>query len=118
MNHNDHDRRNEQLAEMLRNRVRPVTPAMSTDPIQNTHKVRAFAASVASGFVYFVNWLATVPPEQQAGWLAELVEITPVEYRPSVGLFTRTLGFLLGVYAVHQASKSGPASPPANNPNK
>lgn len=87
-------------------------------PVQNTHKVRAFVASVASGLAYLLNWLATVPPEQQAGWLAQFVEITPLEWRPNVGLFTRFLGFFLSIYAVHQASKSGPASPPANNPNK
>jgi hypothetical protein len=91
---------------------------MNQDPIQNTHKVRAWWASVLSGLAYTLNWLATVPPEQQAGWLAQLVEITPVDWRPNVALFTRFVAFALGVYAVHQASKSGPSSPPANNPNK
>jgi hypothetical protein len=87
-------------------------------PIQNTHKVRAFIASIASGLAYFANWLATVPPEQQSGWLAQLVELTPVQYRPNVALFTRIVAFALGTYAVMQASKAGPQSPPANNPNK
>lgn len=80
-------------------------------PPNVSHKLRALIASVASGLVYFINWLATVPPEQQAGWLAQLVEITPVQYRPSVGLFTRFAGFALAVYATMQASKAGPSKP-------
>lgn len=87
-------------------------------PVANTHKIRAFVASVGSGLAYFINWLATIPPEQQSGWLAQLVDMTPVQYRPNVALFTRFVAFGLGTYAVMQASKSGPQTPPRNDPNK
>lgn len=84
----------------------------------NTHKFRALAASLGGAVCGFINWLATVPPEQQSGWLAQLVEITPVEYRPNVGVFTRLLMLFLVPYAAHQAAKSGPQSPPKNDPDK
>lgn len=81
-----------------------------------TDKLQAILAALMAGLAGFVNWLATVPPEQQSGWLAALVEITPIEHRPNVGLFTRFLGLFLGIYATYKASRSGPQSPPKNKP--
>lgn len=82
----------------------------------NTHKTRALFSGFLSGLIGFWNWLATVPPEQQQGWLASLVELTPVQWRPNVGLATRFLMWALMIYAVHQSSKSGPQSKPKNDP--
>ena len=67
--------------------------------------------SAGAGFFGFVNWLATVPPEQQSGWLAALVELTPLHWRPNVGLFTRCLTLFLGIYATYLAARSGPTTP-------
>lgn len=82
----------------------------------NTAKVRAIGAAVISGTSGFISWLATVPPEQQSGWLAQLVEITPLSWRPNVALFTRLVTYALGIYAVYSASHSGPQTPPKNPP--
>lgn len=68
-------------------------------------------SAIFAGIAGFINWLATVPPEQQSGWVATLVEITPVEYRPNVGLFTRFLMFFLTIYSFRKASQSGPEKP-------
>ncbi len=52
-------------------------------------KTKAIGSAIATAAFGFVNWLATVPPEQQSGILATLVEITPIHWRPTVGLWTR-----------------------------
>ena len=77
-------------------------------------KFKALIASIATGIFGFINWLATVPPEQQSGWLASLVELTPLQWRPNVGLFTRCLTLFLGIYATYLAAHSGPQTPPKN----
>lgn len=79
-------------------------------------KLKALLAAIAASLAGLINWLATVPPEQQSGWVASLVEITPVQYRPNVGLFTRFLMFFLTIYVAHKASQSGPQTPPKNPP--
>jgi len=76
-----------------------------------TNKLQALLASGGAGIAGFINWLATVPPEQQSGWVATLVEITPIEHRPSVGLFTRFVMLFLGVYATFKASNSSRHNP-------
>ena len=80
-------------------------------------KRNVILASAGAGFSGFINWLATVPPEQQSGWLAALVELTPLHWRPNVGLFTRCLTLSLGIYATYLAARSGP-TPPTDSTNK
>ncbi len=79
-----------------------------------SNKLKSLFSIILAACAGFINWLATVPPEQQSGWLAALVEITPIQYRPNVGLFTKLLALFLTVYATHKASQSGPQSPPRN----
>lgn len=81
-----------------------------------TTKIQALLAAFITGTAGFLNWLATVPPEQQSGWTAALVELTPLDWRPNVGLATRFLMWFTGIYAVYKASHSGPQSPPTNKP--
>lgn len=69
-------------------------------------KHKTLYAAAGAGCAGFINWLATVPPEQQSGWLATLVEITPVEYRPNVGLASRFAMLFLGIYATYRAAHS------------
>lgn len=76
-----------------------------------TTKLECILSSVGAGVFSFISWLSTVPPEQQSGWLAALVEITPVEYRPNVALFTRFAGLFLGIYATYKAAHSAPSTP-------
>jgi len=81
-------------------------------------KRKVILTSAGAGFFGFVNWLATVPPEQQSGWLAALVELTPLHWRPNVGLFTRFLTLFLGIYATYLAARSGPTPPPTPSDDK
>lgn len=76
-----------------------------------TTKLQALLAAILTGFIGFVNWLATVPPEQQAGMLAALVEIIPLDWRPTVGLISRLLMFASGIFATYKASQSAPHVP-------
>jgi len=79
-------------------------------------KIQALIAAGIAGIAGFINWLATVPPSQQEGWTAALVEMVPISWRPNVGLFTRFLMFATGIYATYKASHSGPQTPPKNPP--
>ena len=81
-------------------------------------KRNVILTSAGAGFFGFVNWLATVPPEQQSGWLAALVELTPLHWRPNVGLLTRCLTLFLGIYATYLAARSGPTPPTPEPPAK
>lgn len=83
-----------------------------------TSKIQAIVSAFLAGLASFISWLAMVPPETQSGWLATLVELTPVQYRPQVGLWTRLAAFFLGIYATYRASHSGPQTPPTNPPSK
>lgn len=79
-------------------------------------KTQAIVSSIFAAMFGFINWLATVPPEQQSGILATLVEVTPVQWRPTVGVWTRALMMFLGIYATYKAAHSGPQTPPKNPP--
>ncbi len=70
----------------------------------NADKATCLLSATGAGLCSFVSWLSTVPPETQSGWLAALVEITPVEYRPNVALFARVATFFLGIYATYKAA--------------
>lgn len=72
-------------------------------------KLQTVLAASFAGVAGFVNWLATVPPERQTGWLDTLVELTPVEHRPNVALFSRFVMLFLGVFATYKASQTTPA---------
>ncbi len=81
-----------------------------------TSKLQALLSAACLAVAGFINWLATVPPSQQEGWTAALVEMVPISWRPNVGLFTRFLMLVSTVYMAHKASQSGPQSPPRNKP--
>lgn len=88
------------------------------DQPQNTSKVRAILGGAISAVTSVIAWLATVPPEQQSGILAPFVELTPVSWRPAVGLVMKALAAGTGFYAVYQAAHSGPQTKPTNPPNQ
>lgn len=81
-----------------------------------TTKFQAIASGAVGALSGFVSWVATVPPEMQSGLLAQFVELMPVPWRPTIGLWTKFLGTVATIYAVHKASRSGPQSPPKNTP--
>lgn len=75
----------------------------------NTNRVKAMISGIVGGALGFINWLATVPPEQQSGILGQLVEIVPLTWRPAVGLITRLLMYYFSVLAIYKATHSGPS---------
>lgn len=81
-----------------------------------TSKLQALLYGALSGLSGFVQTLALVPPEQQSGLLAQLVEVFPVSWRPQIAVWTGLLKWGLLVYALRQASHSGPQTPPVNKP--
>lgn len=81
-----------------------------------TSKIKALIAAALTAIAGFLNWLCTLPPEQQEGFAAQLVELVPLNWRPIVGVWTRTLVSLMGFYAIYAASHSGPQTPPKNPP--
>lgn len=83
-----------------------------------TNKIQALISGCVSGVSAFISWLVMIPPEQQTKMLSPLVELTPIEWRDAVGLFTRGLATATSIYAVFKASQSGPQSPPKNPTNQ
>ena len=74
-------------------------------------EIKTILFSGLGGLAGFLSWLSTVPPEQQSGWLATLVDITPVEYRPNVALFSRFLTLGMGMYVAYRATHNSPQKP-------
>lgn len=72
-------------------------------------KLYTILMAAIAGLASFVNWLATVPPETQSGWLAGLVDITPVTWRPNVALFAAFVKWGMGIYTLYRATH--PAKP-------
>lgn len=87
-------------------------------PQLNTHKVRAIVASIIAGALQFLESVASAPPEIQDGLLRQLVEVMPPHWRPGVALWSGIFKWALSAYAVTQAAKSGPHTPPPSDPNK
>lgn len=79
-------------------------------------KLKAIVSGWAFAITSFISWLATVPPEQQSGMLAQFVEIVPVSWRPAVGLIAKAIASFSSIYGLYQASHSGPQTPPKNPP--
>ena len=77
-----------------------------------TNKIQAVIAASLTGLFGFINWLCTLPPEQQAGMAGALVELVPLDWRPVVGVWTRLFMFFGGIFVAFKASKSGPTQPP------
>jgi hypothetical protein len=81
-----------------------------------TTKFQAILAAWIAGTSAFVAWLMTLPPESQTALLAPLIDVAPLEWRPAIGLFTRTLATVTTIYATYKAAHAGPQSPPVNKP--
>lgn len=67
--------------------------------------------AIGAGITSFVSWLETVPPEDQSGWLDTLVELTPVQYRAKVALFSRFATLFAGIYVTYRATHSKQTNP-------
>lgn len=81
-----------------------------------TSKLQAKIGAIVAGVTAFISWLATVPPEQQSGILAPLVDLLPLTWRPQIGLATRALATVSAIWATYKAAHSGPQTPPPNKP--
>lgn len=67
-------------------------------------KISAWVAGVSA----FVAWLVSLPPENQDAIIKPLIELTPLDWRPSIGLATR---FLATVSTIYMFYKTHPKPP-------
>lgn len=81
-----------------------------------TSKTQAIWIGALSAVTGFLGWLATLPPETMTGMFALVVEIFPPTWRAQIGAVLKLISFAAGLYATHQAAKSGPQTPPPNPP--
>lgn len=79
-------------------------------------KIQAITAAWIAGISAFIAWLMALPPESQTTLLAPLIDITPIEWRPAIGLATRALATVTTIYATYKAAHSGPHTAPQNPP--
>lgn len=79
-------------------------------------KLKALVTAWVAGVSAFVAWLVSLPPESQTSLIMPLIDLAPLDWRPGIGLFTRTLATISTIYAVYSASHSGPQTPPTNKP--
>lgn len=79
-----------------------------------TNKVQTIIAGIVASISSFWSWILSMPPEMQTQTLQPFVELTPLDWRPALGLFMRTLASVSTLYAVFRASQSGPGTPPKN----
>lgn len=71
-------------------------------------KLQTIAAGVVSGIAGFVSFIANTPPSQQTELLGAIVSLVPVDWRPDVAVWARSISTIVGFWAVYKASHSGP----------
>jgi hypothetical protein len=81
-------------------------------------KIQAIVAGIVSGVTGFVSFIANTPPSQQAHLLGAIVDMVPVELRPDVAVWCRSVSTITGMWMAYKASHSGPQSPPVNKPSE
>lgn len=64
-------------------------------------KITAWIAGVSS----FIAWLVSMPPENQDAIIKPLIELTPLEWRPTIGLVTRGLATASVIYGTYKMSR-------------
>jgi hypothetical protein len=83
-----------------------------------TTKIQAIVTAWIAGITSFIAWLVALPPESQDSVIKPLIELTPLHWRPTIGLISRGVATASTIYAVYKAAHSGPQSPPKNPPNE
>lgn len=71
-----------------------------------TQKLQAKISAWIAGISSFVAWLVSLPPENQDALIKPLIELTPLDWRPAIGLVTRALATATTIYAVYKAAHS------------
>lgn len=79
-------------------------------------KLKAIISAWVAGISSFVAWLVSLPPENQDALIKPMIELTPIDWRPAIGLFTRAIATVSTIHAVYSASHAGPQTPPVNKP--
>lgn len=77
-----------------------------------TNKTQAIFTAWIAGVSSFLAWLVSLPPENQDALIKPMIELTPLDWRPAIGLASRALATATTIYAVYRAAHSGPNSPP------
>lgn len=80
-----------------------------------TSKQKAVWSAIVAAVTSALAWLANTPPEAQNAILGPLVDIMPVDWRPTIGAITKALSSVALVYSTIQASHSGPATKPVTD---
>jgi hypothetical protein len=75
-------------------------------------KPQAILTAIVGAITGFVSFIANTPPEQQSALLGQLVELMPVEWRPTIALWARFISGVAVLWATYKAAQSGPKAPP------
>lgn len=70
-----------------------------------TNRTQAIFSASVSGVSSFVAWLVSLPPENQDALIKPLIEFTPIDWRPAIGLVTRALATISMIYGAYKASQ-------------
>lgn len=79
-----------------------------------TTKFKALCFAIGAAVSGTLSYIAEMPPSLQS----DITMVFPEHYRGGIGLSLRILAGICTVASAHQASHSGPSSPPANSPNE
>lgn len=81
-----------------------------------TSKTRAFISAIVVAITGALAFISEIPTDAQTGVMESLANIFPPAWRGQIGAACKFVSVIATLYAVHQASHSGPATPPANPP--
>lgn len=76
-----------------------------------TSKLTAKISVWIAGVSAFIAWLVSLPPESQDALIKPLIELTPLDWRPAIGLVTRLLATATTILAVYKAANSSKQAP-------
>lgn len=73
-----------------------------------TAKAQAILSAWIAGLSSFIAWLVSMPPQNQDAIIKPLIELTPIEWRPAIGLATRALATGSMIYGAYKISHPQP----------
>jgi hypothetical protein len=79
-----------------------------------TERAKSKLSVWIAGISSFVAWLVSLPPENQDAVIKPLIELSPIGWRPTIGLISRALatgGMIYAAYKTHSAIQN-PQEPP------
>lgn len=80
-----------------------------------TAKLQSKISAWVAGLSGFIAWLVSLPPQNQDAVIKPLIELTPLDWRPTIGLVMRglsTASLIYGAYKMHATSIQPPEDKP------